>query len=704
MVPTRKSVDLARPDNPGFVERVASWSVRHRGRAIGGWLALVAIASTASMIVGGPDARTTDPGDSGRAQAVLGQQREFDPVRENVLVQGPGDVRGAVDDLVKTLDNAGGAAVEVRAPLADERSTLVTFQVAGPVERIKANFQTTVDAVAATARRHPDVRLAQAGDRSLTTAVDETIKSDLARSHLLSLPVVLIILLVVFGSVVAAGIPVLLTVTGLLTSLSLLAVIGKVVPINSAVSSLVLLIGVAVGVDYSLFYLRRYREERHAGRSVHAALPATARTSGHVVVLSGVTVVLCLTGLLCTGVDAFRGLAVGTTLVVGLAMIASVTVLPATIALLGDRVDAWRVPFLGRRRVAAGESRVWSAVVRRVVRRPLLWSGAAVVALVVMALPALGIHLQDASVLNSLPRSVAGVDNAVRMQEAFPGTPTPARVVVWNKDGSPANTPQVMAAVERLRSRASADGPIHNPIAVAKVDKVVVIRVPLSGSGTDDVTNRAVEALRTEILPSTIGTVSGVDYATSGKSAQVRDYTQRIAERTPLVLGLVLLIAFVLLLVTFRSVAIPLVSIVLNLLAIGAACGVVTWVFQDGHLASVLGFTPYGGVMDWLPLFTFVVLFGLSMDYHIFILSRIRERRSVVAGIGASAGVVTSAATIMTAVFAVFVTLTSIENKQLGIAMATAVVLDATLIRGVLLPAALTLLDRRSRSAPGQTG
>ncbi|GAA1311393.1 MMPL family transporter [Saccharothrix xinjiangensis] len=736
MVPTSKSVDGGRPPGAGkpvgariaLVERIAGWSVRHRGVAIGGWLALVAVAFLAGMVVEGPDARTSDPGDTGRAQAVLNEQEGFDPIRESVLVQArePGgaafaddpELRRAADDLVAALNGTGGAAIGVRSPTApdgadlisaDGRSALVTFEVAGPAERVRANFKAAVDAVDATAQRYPDLRVAQAGDRSLTTAVDQIVKDDLNRSHLLSLPIVLIILVLVFGSLVAASIPVLLTLTGVLATFSLLQVIGKVIPINSAVSSLILLIGIAVGVDYSLFYLRRYREERLAGRDGDAALRVTARTSGHVVVVSGLTVMLCLTGLLFTELDAFRGLTVGTVLVVGLAMIASVTVLPAAVALLGDRVDKLRVPLLGRGRVTASESRIWSAIVRRVVRRPALWGGGAALALVVMALPVLNIHLQDAAVVNSLPRSVVAVDNAVRMQEAFPGAPTPTRVVVWREDGSAASTPEIMAAVDELRDRTAADGAIHDPIAVAQVDRALVLRVPISGSGTDETTNRALEELRTQLLPETLGRVDGVDYAVSGKSAQIYDFTQRISERTPLVFGFVLLLAFVLLVVAFRSLAIPLVSIVLNLLAIGAACGVVTWIFQYGNLEPVFGFTSYGGVMDWLPLFIFVILFGLSMDYHIFILSRVRERlattgnarAAISAGIESSAGVVTSAAVIMTAVFAVFIALTAIENKQLGIGMAVAVILDATVVRGVLLPAAMSLLGERAWTLPG---
>ncbi|PPK65689.1 MMPL family transporter [Actinokineospora auranticolor] len=713
-----ESMSSVGADRVALVERIAAWSVRNRWRAIGGWLVFVVVTVALSVLVQGADARATDPGESGRAQTTLDAQGSYDAIRENVLVQAraPGGafvdsppLRAAADDLVNSLRARENAVAEVRSPTApdggdlisaDGRSALVAFRVAEPVERVRANFAGAAAVVDAVAARHPDVRVVMAGDRSLTSAVDATVKADLARSHLLSAPVVVLILVVVFGSLVAVGIPVLLTVTGLAATFSLLALIGKVMPINSASSSLILLIGIAIGVDYSLFSLRRYREERHAGRDRDAALRITARTSGHVVVVSGLTVVLCLVGLLITGLDAFRGATVATAVVVGVSVTGAVVVLPAILSLLGDRVDRWRVPFLGRGRVAARESRVWSRIAHRVVRRPLLLGGAAVAVLVVLALPALGMRLQDAAVVNSLPREVAAVDNAIRLQEAFPGSAAPTRVVVWNRDGSPVDSPRLREAVAELRSCAGADQPIHEPIAVAAVDRALVIRVPVSGSGTDDTTVRALERLRAELLPATIGRVDGVDFAVGGKAAQTHDFTERVAERTPWVFAFVLVLAFALLAAVFRSVAISLVSIVLNLLAIAAACGVVTWIFQDGNLSALLGFTPYGGVMDWLPLFVFVVLFGLSMDYHIFILSRIRERlgtgdllrAAIVGGIESSAGVVTSAAVIMTAVFAVFVTLTSIENKQLGVGMGMAVILDATIVRGVLLPATLSLL------------
>ncbi|MFK4186039.1 MMPL family transporter [Streptomyces sparsogenes] len=712
------------------MERVAGWSVRHRALAIMGWFALVVVAVLASAVIPGEMASSTDPGDSGRAERVLDAQQKYPRPQENVLVQartpdaaGPftrsPELRRATEDLAAALRRTPGAVTAVRSPLErdgsrlvskDGRSGLVTFEVAGPDERTSEHYAAATEAVKTVQARHPEVRLAQAGDTSLARVVDEGIKGDFKRAEFFSLPLTVVILLVVFGSLIAAAIPLLLAATTVVATFGFLQVLAHWVPVNSATSSMVLLIGVAVGVDYSLFYLRRAREERAAGHGVAEALRTTARTSGRVVVVSGLTVMLCLGGLLLTGLDNFKGLTAGAVLVVGVAMVGSVTVLPALLALLGHRVDKARIPWVGRRRTAADRSRVWAAVARAVVRRPLVWGGSAALALLLLALPALGMRLQDAAVTDSLSRTVPTVDAAARMQEAFPGTPAPARVVIWGKDPGAVAAPAVRKAVESLHGRAAASGgALNEPISTARAGRALVVRVPLASFGTDETANRALETLRKRTLPAALGDVPGIDYAVSGKTAFAHDFTQRVTDRSPYVFASVLVLAFVLLVVAFRSPAVALVSIVLNLLSLGAAYGVLTWVFQDGHLSSALGFTSYGGVVGWLPLFMFVILFGLSMDYHIFVLSRIRERRlagaevreAVVGGVASGAGVVTSAAVIMTAAFSVFVVLSAIEYKMMGVGLAVAVLIDATLVRGVLLPAAITLLGRTA--FPGLT-
>ncbi|MFC4497734.1 MMPL family transporter [Streptomyces ovatisporus] len=712
------------------VERIAAWSIRHRLSAIGGWLALVVVAVLAASLVSGPGADTVDPGESGDVKKAVNAQKHYEPVLENVLVQPRTDsgrnfeddpaLVKATRDLAAELQRTPGVVTGLRTPLNprgekqisdDGRSGLVSFFVAGPNEKMDAHFDTAEKAVEAVADRNPGVRVAQAGDVSLSHAVDDAVKKDFAGAERTSLPITLLILLVVFGALVAASIPLLLAATTVAATFGLIGVLGQWVAVNSAVSSMILLIGVAVSVDYSLFYLRREREERAAGRSVDASLRIASRTSGHVVAVSGVTVILCVGGLLFTGIDVFRGLTLGTALVVGLAMVASVTVLPALLATLGHRVDKGRLPWLGKRRTQVLESRGWLKLATAVVKRPLLWGGGAVLALVVLALPMADMRLQDAAVVNSLPRSAPTVDAAIRMQEAFPGAPAPARVAVWGVGGGRSDTAEVRAAVDELRGEvAGEESLLAGPVSTVQIDDVLMVRVPLAGSGTDETSGKALEKLREDVLPKTLGEVEGVDFAVGGRTAFAYDFADQVTDRTLIVIGFVLVLAFGLLLVVFRSLAVPVVSIVLNLLSMGAAYGVLTWVFQGGNLSSLLGFTPYGGVASWLPLFMFVVLFGLSMDYHIFILSRIRERwlagaeprEAVVSGISASAGVVSSAAFIMTAVFTVFITLSAIENKMMGVGMAVAILIDATIVRGVLLPAAVALLGKRAWELPGR--
>ncbi|MFE4495905.1 MMPL family transporter [Streptomyces niveus] len=710
----------------GLVESVAGWSARNRTAAIAAWLLLVVVAVLSTSLLPGGQVRSTEPGEAGRGQRMVSAQDAGDSIRENVMIRAaagraPETRRAVTNDLVAALRAIPDAVRDVGSPLGahggrwvsgDGTADLVTFEIAGPGAEFDTHRQTAFDAVEKVARQHPEARLDQAGDSSLASAVDQGIKDDMRRAETTSLPLTVVILLVVFGSLVAAGIPLLLSATAVAAAFGLLDTLGRWVPFNSAASAIVLLIGMAVGIDYSLFHLRRVREERAAGRPVQEALRIASRTSGHAVVVSGLTVMVCMTGLLFTGVDVFKGLTLGTVLVVGLAVLGSVTVLPALVAALGDRIDLGRIPWLGRRRTAAGRSRIWTAVARRVVRRPLLTGGTAALLLAVMALPAFGMHLQDATQIQSLPRGVsAAADAGARMQQVFPGVATPARVVVSD------NGPKARAAADALHEQAArSEGALREPITAVPVGGLLVVRVPLAGAGTDPESARALEFLRERAVPATVGAVEGAEVAVAGRTATPYDFTRQVNARTPVVFAFVLVLAFVLLVVAFRSLALPLVSIALNLLSIGAAYGVLVAVFQGGRLESLLDFNAYGGVVSWLPLFMFVILFGLSMDYHIFILSRIRERwagsrggpdgarEAIVGGIAVSAGVVTSAAAIMVGVFSVFTTLSAIEYKMLGTGMAVAILIDATVVRGVLLPAALALLGERAWTLPGRGG
>ncbi|MFG2140029.1 MMPL family transporter [Streptomyces sp. NPDC048650] len=722
------------PDaRPGLVTALAGWSTRHRAAAIGGWLALVVLAVLAGALAGGEGAHAVDPGEAGRAQQRVDALHADDSVRENILIRpagrsgapgfsGDSRLESAAQDLVSELRRSPQAVHDVGSPLGahgarwisrDGRSGLVTFEVRGPDESFDGHVAAAEHAVAVVQKRHPGVRLLQAGDSSLSAAVNDGIKGDLKNAETTSLPLTLLVLLAVFGSLIAAGIPLLVAATTVAATFGLLQLVGRWVPFNSAASAIVLLIGMAVGIDYSLFSLRRVREERAAGHEVREALRITAATSGRAVVASGLTVMICMLGLLFTGVDVFTGLTVGTLLVVGLAVLASVTVLPALLSALGDRVDKARIPWLGRRMTVPRESRFWGGVTRAVVRRPVAAGGSTAIVLVLLAVPALGLRLQDAPVTASLPAGAsAAVDAARQMQRAFPGAATAARVVLDRKDGAAADGPTVRKALKGLHEQAAASGgALREPITAVPVGDGLVVRVPLGGAVTDPAADRALTTLRERALPATVGAVPGLRYAVAGRTAMPHDFAEQVNARTPLVIAFILALAFVLLAAVFRSWTIPLASILLNALSIGAAYGVLAWVFQGGNLESLLGFTSYGGVVSWLPLFMFIILFGLSMDYHIFILSRIKERRlggapprdAVVSGVAASSGVVSSAALIMTGVFAVFVTLSAIEYKMLGLGMALAVLLDATVVRGVLLPAAMALLGERAWPAPRPT-
>jgi RND superfamily putative drug exporter len=462
----------------------------------------------------------------------------------------------------------------------------------------------------------------------------------------------------------------------------------------------ILLIGLAVGVDYSMFYVRREMEERDGGKGAAAALEAAAATSGHAVVVSGFIVLISMAGMLLSGSPVFVSFAVGTMTVVAVAMIGSLTFLPAMLSWLGERgwTEKGRVPLLGRlRHRGGGRSRVWGLVLDRVLAHPLVAAGSAVAVLVALALPALGMHTLSPGI-DGLPAGQPVRQTYNRVQAAFPGTTEPAEVVVQAAD---VTAPGVRAGIADLRRAALATGRMYEPIDV-KVNPgrtLAIVTVPMR-SESSAAGLQSLAALRGDVVRSTIERVPGTTVNVSGDAAGSKDFNDSMKSHLPLVFGFVLGAAFLLLLVTFRSLVIPVKAIVLNLLSVAAAYGVLTLVFQHGWLKGPLHFEPVGGITSWLPLFLFVVLFGLSMDYHVFILSRVREAflggmstdDAVAEGVKATAGVVTSAAAVMIAVFAVFATLGAIEFKQMGVGLAVAVLIDATIVRAVLLPATMKLL------------
>ena len=705
-----------------LTERVAGWSARHRKTAVFGWLLLVAALFMAGQVLGSRNLPDYDAGQSGQAERTLNQVA---PARsggypETVLIQAtkPGAtfatdpaMRAAASEVASAIAALPKDATSIRTPLSangaslvsgDGRSALVTFDVPKRVPDVGQAAATLQHAVAGVQVRYPDLRIAESGDASISQAVNASL--NFGRAEATSVPITLILLLIVFGALIAAGIPVLLALTALTAAIGVLTVASHWIPVASSTFEVVVVVGMAVGVDYSLFYLRREREERAAGRSPAAALRIAARTSGMAILISGLTVMAAMSGLFFVGGGPFASMALGTIAVVGIAVVGSLTVLPGLLAWLGPKADAGRIPFLGRRQAAARPSRLWAGLARRVTARPLVWGGVAVIAMLALAAPALGLRIGEPAA--DVPKDAPVVRTFDAIQQAFPQAPAPAEVVVTGTD---VTGPKVLAAVNEIRARAASAGPagaIHAPVTAAPAGggRALIVDVPLAGNGANTASDNALAALRDEILPATLGKVPGVSYAVTGDTAEIADDVHELHANLPLVFAVVALLAFGLLLAAFRSVVVPLVSIALNLLSVGAAYGLITLIFQDGRLQGPLDYTSFGGIIYWVPLLMFVFLFGISMDYHVFILSRIRERwargasprEAVVAGVASSAGTVTSAALIMVAVFSIFITLPLIDLKILGVGTAVAVLIDATLIRGVLLPAALALLGERA--------
>jgi RND superfamily putative drug exporter len=708
-----------------LVEGLACWSARRRKTAVALWLGFMAVAFIGGQFAAGPGVQQYDPGQSGRGERVLTQLGVVTPPRENVLIEArtgarhlaadaAAEVRKVTLEVETALAARPHAAANIRTPyqpgmrgLLTSNGTvaLITFTVAGPSRAAQTTVLTDLAAVHTVQAHNPQVVVREAGQASTSRVANQLLGNDFRKSEWTSIPLTLILLLAVFGALIAAGIPVLLAGTAVVTAVSLLSVAGRFFPVGSGTSELVLVIGMAVGVDYSLFYLRREREERMNGHDDKAVVGIAAATSGRAILISGLTVMVSLAGLFLTGVDIFTGIAFGTIMVVGVAVLGSLFFLPALLSWLGPWADRLQLPYLGRRLTHPKSSRLWAGLARRVVRKPLLYGGVAAAALLALSAPALGMRLGNPSV--DLPTNLGVVQVLDEIQHKFPAKPAPADVVV---SGANLASPAMQHEIAVLQARAAAGGPIHGPVSVTPVagGKALLIQVPLAGNGSSDVSTKAVLKLENQILPATIGKVPGASFAVTGDTASNHDLRSTLHSRTPIVFATVALLAFVLLMIAFRSLTIPLVSIALNFMSVGAAYGLVTLIFQDGHLQSVLGFTSFGALIPWVPLFTFVMLFGLSMDYHVFILSRIRElwsggasaKDAIVDGVGKSAGVVTSAAVIMVAVFSIFATLDMIDVKMLGVGLAAAVFIDATLVRGVVLPAALALLGERAWYLP----
>ena len=542
----------------------------------------------------------------------------------------------------------------------------------------------------------------QSGDISLDLAIDERVADDLSSAETLSLPITLVLMLLAFGALIAAGLPVLLAATSVAATIGILAPVSHLVHADSTVTSMIVLIGMAVGVDYSLFYLKREREERAKGRSSRDAVEIAAQTSGHSILVSGGAVICSMAGLFLIGDATFNSLAVGSIIVVAVAVLGSITVLPALLAKLGRWVDRPRVPFLHRLIRRTGPGFISGRVLGPVTRHPVVALGLSTVVVVLLAVPALGMKTHTSN-LETLPTSIPEVQTMRDLSAAYPSEGTTAEVVVR---APAAQRDAVAAALAQVESAAVATGRFRStgePVAVSSDGRTSVLSVGIPFDESDARVDSAIRELRADLAPPPLDGLD-VAYAVGGGAAESLDFVDRQQERLPLVIGFVLLLTLLIMGATFRSVPIAIVSAVLNLASVGVAFGMMALVFQHGWFESALGFTSPGFVIDWIPLFVLVVLVGLSMDYHVFVLSRVREhvkaglptRLAVRQGVAETAGVVTSAAAVMVSVFSIFATLSMLEMKMMGVGLSIAILLDATLIRLVMLPAMLCLLGDRA--------
>jgi putative drug exporter of the RND superfamily len=702
------SRNTSEPRRPATV-RVARWSATHPWRAIALWVVFVAAAVMIGSSVGTREVSDLDlgVGQSGHAAQVVHDAGLDSPDTEDVLLAprsaAPGamaDARRAASDVTRRLKAVPGAtAVAPPVTSRDGRTLLVEVTLASSVDSA-APFQAVT---AAAQQAHPQLRVEEVGSLSIDDAVNKQVGDDLGAAATYSLPVTLLILLIAFGAILAAGVPVLLALSAVATATGLSALVSQVIPDSGSTSSMILLMGMAVGVDYSLFYVKRAREERQRGRSHLDAIEIAAETSGHSVLVSGAAVIVSMLGLFMVRDLVFASLAAGSIVVVAVAVLGSLTVLPAVLVKLGRAIDRPRVPFLWRLATQTREPRLWPAILKPALHRPGRTFAIAVLLLGALAVPAVGMKLSS-DTAKSLPASIPEVQTLNRLTDAFPSTTTTQYVVV---KAPAAQAAAVERRLETLRARADGNPLFHGgtgdePVRTSKDGTVHVLDVDTPHDPESKQAHQALDVLRGPLVGQVTAAVPGAEAWVGGETAESVDEDAHLSAGLPWVIGFVVLLTMLIMGWVFRSLVIAVTTAFVNMLSAGAAFGVLVLVFQNTWAEGLLGFTSTGTVINWIPLFTFAVLFGLSMDYHVFVISRIREaaaeglstQEAVKRGITRSAGTVTSAAIVMVSVFAIFASLHMVEMKELGLSLAVAVLIDALVIRVIVLPAVMTMLGR----------
>jgi uncharacterized membrane protein YdfJ with MMPL/SSD domain len=693
---------------------LAAASARHPWRVLGAWTA-VAVAAVVVIVVFLPGSLTTEGAPTNNP--------ESERAKDARLAAFPADPSTAVTDVVVIRSNrytvkSPRFEAYVRSFVGDRDIRALafarTYLRAGGEALVSADRHATmipvalfddddtealVDKVEAVGDEGP-FAVSVTGEETLDHDFDRLSQEDLENGELkFGLPAALIVLLLVFGAVVAGLVPLLMALVAIVVALGLTALVAQQFELSVFVVNMLTGMGLALGIDYSLFVVSRYREERGQGRPALAAIEASGATASRAVLFSGSVFVIAMFGMLLVPNSIMRSLATGAILVGIVSVAAALTLLPAVLGVLCDKVDALRIPLVGRRSVEASnpEGRFWGAIVRRVLSRPVLSLALSAGVLLALALPVLRLDVGTTGV-SALPDRFASKQGFLALERDFPDASTdPAEIVVSN-----AASAGVPAALAELRRSLASDSRFGAGELERSTDgQVALLSVPVSGDASSTEATDAVRELRDDIVPETFAGTDA-EVLVGGTSSENIDYFDSVIGPAPFVIAFVLLLTFVLLTVVFRSVVVAGTAVVLNLLSVGAAYGLLVLVFQEGVGADLLGFQQTDTIEAWVPLFLFSVLFGLSMDYQVFLLSRIRERQlqtgdttdAVTFGVGSTARIITGAALIIVAVFAGFARGDLIMFQQMGFGVAIALLIDATVIRSVLLPSAMKLLGR----------
>jgi RND superfamily putative drug exporter len=712
----------------GFsIDSIATLSARRPWIVVAAW-ALVLVGAIGA--IGGllddaltTEQRLTNGPDSEVGNELLEEWRGETPVNEIVIVSSADltvddeAFQARVETIFDDVQALGPAIVAGGANYyqtgdpslvsEDRHTTILPFTMAGGPLDADDNIGEVL-AVVNAANEDGDVRVQILGPSSINHEFQAVAEKDLQTGEMIGISIALIVLVLVFGALTAAIIPIIIGVMSIVIAIGVTALLGQGFQFSFFVTNVITMMGLAVGIDYSLFIVSRFREERAKGLDKHAAIEATGLTASRAVFFSGLTVVLALLGMLLVPSTIFRSLGAGAVIVVLVSMAVTMTLLPAVLSLLGDKVNSLRIPFLGKTMEQMDHETpggFWDAITTRVMKFPVISVIVSVAFLVLLAVPYLDIQTGTAGVSTLPPKTDAYQAFLVMESEFNAGKVAPVDIVIHDGDVS---RDEVQAGVDNLKA-ALAENPLYGePVFEQSPDRSTgLVSVPLNADPTSGTAVTAVRELRSEVIPSAFDGVNAEVYVT-GFTANNIDYFDTTSEYTPIVIAFVLGLSFVLLTVVFRSLVVPLKAIVMNLLSVGAAYGAMVLVFQKGVGNEILGFQQVDIIEAWVPLWTFSILFGLSMDYHVFLLSRIRERfiktgdntESVAFGVRSTAGIITGAALIMASVFAGFALGDLVMFQQMGFGLAVAVILDATIVRVVLVPAAMQLLGKANWYLP----